>query len=81
VTRKKATAKQTTRKHDVAEATAFIQDSYTDDELAEHLGELTVATATCGEDRALRVFDDNAPEDMVSPFGTAGAIEDDEAEE
>jgi hypothetical protein len=63
-----------------ASETTLLFDGLTDD-FAEELGGVTVESATCGADRVLRAFDDNAPEEIISPFRIADAMDDDESEE
>jgi hypothetical protein len=53
-----------------SEATPFIEHNHTNDDFAEQLGEHTVEAATGGEERVFR--DDNAPEDLLSPFRLDG---------
>jgi hypothetical protein len=63
------------------ESKPFIGSPRTDDDLAEHLAEQAIETATSGEDHGLDTFDVDAPEDLMSPFRVVSAIEDEEEEE
>lgn len=63
------------------ESKPFIGSPHTEDDLAEHLAEQAIETATSGEDHGLDTFDVDAPEDVMSPFRVVSAIEDEEEEE
>jgi hypothetical protein len=63
------------------DAVPFFDQSYTADAFAEQLGEQTVEAATSGEDHALDDFDDNVPEDTLSPFDTTDTSAEQEEEE
>jgi hypothetical protein len=63
------------------ESQPFIGGPRTEDDLAEHLAEQAIETATSGEDHGLDSFDIDAPEDLMSPFRVVNAIDDEEEEE
>lgn len=63
------------------ESQPFIGGPRTEDDLAEHLAEQAIETATSGEDHGLDSFDVDAPEDLMSPFRVVNAIDDEEEEE
>jgi hypothetical protein len=63
------------------ESRPFIGSPHTEDDLAEHLAEQAIETATSGEDHGLDTFDVDAPEDVMSPFRVVNAIDDEEEEE
>lgn len=63
------------------ESQPFIGSPRTEDDLAEHLAEQAIETATSGEDHGLDTFDLDAPEDLMSPFRVVNAIDDEEEEE
>ena len=65
----------------VPETKPFIGSPHTDDDLAEHLAEQAIETATSGEDHGLDSFDVDSPEDLMSPFRVVNAIDDEEEEE
>jgi hypothetical protein len=64
-----------------SESQPFIGGPRTEDDLAEHLAEQAIETATSGEDHGLDSFDIDAPEDLMSPFRVVNAIDDEEEEE
>jgi hypothetical protein len=65
----------------VPESQPFIGSPHTEDDLAEHLAEQAIETATSGEDHGLDTFDVDAPEDLMSPFRVVNAIDDEDEEE
>jgi hypothetical protein len=60
--------------------TTLLFDGLSDDDVAEELGRVTVESVTCGADSVLSAFDDNAPEEIVSPFPIPDVDDEDEDE-